>query len=226
MLKRRLSLGVILVAALFLSLLFASTALAVDLDQVSDYAQQYEDGTLSYLKFKTYMYSIEEQFYDELEGSRQEFYLEDDKVHERDSRLNDEIRDLGKDAEQAFMEGDMEELQYIIELLIEKFEEQGDEETVELLREISIAVAEEDYDKVEELAMKLPKDKFGGDHKDGYHMDGWDIEIVEEIFGEPTWYEYRVWVENEQRDIFVEEPVPRYEIDLFNGNKIKIALNA
>ncbi|MBU1111169.1 MAG: hypothetical protein ABIG93_01380 [archaeon] len=207
-------------------ILLVSTVSAVDLDQVSDYAEQYEDGTLSYLKFKTYMYSIEKQFYDELDDSRQEFYLEDDKVNEKDSRLNDEIRELGKDAEQAFMEGDMEELQSIIEQLIEKFEEQGDDKAVELLKELSEAAANEDYDKIEDLAQKLPKDKFGGDDKDGYRMDGWDIEVVEEIFGEPTWYEYRVWVENENQDIFLDEPVPRFEKRLFDGEEIKITLNA
>ena len=51
-------------------------------------------------------------------------------------------------------------------------------------------------------------------------------EAVRNIFGEPTYYENWIWVENEERDMKLDKAVPRWEKSVFDGNKIHMSFNA
>ncbi|MFH1209654.1 MAG: hypothetical protein V1663_02605 [archaeon] len=51
-------------------------------------------------------------------------------------------------------------------------------------------------------------------------------EAVRNIFGDPTYYEEWVWVENLEQDMKIDKAVPRWEKNVFDGNKIHMSFNA
>ena len=208
---------------LIILLLLVGLATATDIEQVATYAQQYEDGTLNYLKFKTYLYSVEEQFYDEMEDQMERVDIDHDDSGSDEN--DDEIMELGKQAEEAFFDRDIDELKNVVNSLIDLFEEIGDDYAVEVLENIYAAAEEEDWEKIEDLAMKLPK-MGPEDDEHGKQFEGFSQEFVEDLFGEPSGYEKEIWAMNDDEPIYLDEPVPFYQKSLYKGSKVKITLNA
>ncbi|MBL7160210.1 MAG: hypothetical protein ISS95_01485, partial [Candidatus Aenigmarchaeota archaeon] len=75
----------------------------------------------------------------------------------------------------------------------------------------------------ERMADMLSYQKFSEEDRE---FEGFSGEQVKKIFGEPTREENWVWVVNKERSMKLDNPVPRWEKTIFNGNKIKIILNA
>lgn len=211
--------GVIII--LFLAL--AGLVSATNFDQVSDYAQQYENGELDYLKFKTNLYVIEEQFYEEIEDEMEQ-YTPDYDESEMDSYYYDEILALGKEAEIAFMDKDTDELKEVVDELIVLFQDLGDDDTVEVLEKIKEAADNSDWSKISDLAQKLPE--MHSKEEDHHHFKGLSVDFVENLFGSPSGYQDEIWIDNEGHSTDFDEKIPYFENILFNGDKVKVTLHA
>jgi hypothetical protein len=62
------------------------------------------------------------------------------------------------------------------------------------------------------------------DRKDDFHFEGVSAESLEKYFGKPTEMTDWVWIANEERDMRVDEPLPRWETQIYRGKNIKIVL--
>ncbi|MFH1637190.1 MAG: hypothetical protein ABIB71_02070 [Candidatus Woesearchaeota archaeon] len=58
------------------------------------------------------------------------------------------------------------------------------------------------------------------------HFEGVTPEAAEKFFGEPTEYTNWLWLSNEEKEIRVDEKMPRWEKVVFDGKKIQITFNA
>ncbi|MBT3450571.1 hypothetical protein HN448_01280 [archaeon] len=204
---------------LILFLALTGMVFAADFDQVSDYAQQYENGELDYLKFKTNIYVVEEQFYEEIDGEMEK-YSSDSNI---DPAYSDEILELGKEAEIAFMDKDAEKLKNVVDELIVLFQDLGDEDTVEVLKEITEAADNSDWEEISNLASKLPQ---MNSKEEGDYFKGLSIDFVEDLFGSPSGYQEEIWIDNDGQSTKLDEKVPYFENVLFDGDKVRVTLHA
>ncbi len=77
----------------------------------------------------------------------------------------------------------------------------------------------------EDLKEAMGKSKFEME-VEGEHHEGFSRESIEAIFGPPTESDNWVWVQNWEREIRVDEPMPRWRKAIFDGRKIQVTFNA
>ncbi|MBI2598595.1 MAG: hypothetical protein HYW50_05385, partial [Candidatus Diapherotrites archaeon] len=209
-----------ILSAIFL-VFFASNVFSFELEsaleQTKFFGAQYEDGTINYLQLKIYMNSLKERVYKEFFG---ENFFEQGQQSEKDLQLFN----IFEQAEKSYHSGNFEELERLFDLAEAELINRGNSEGVKILNGIRKAVEEKDERKIEELAQQL--DSLFREQKRQEEFAGWPMEKVEELFGKPTSFQDRVWVENLKRDVKIARPVPAWQKKVFDGKKITIALNA
>src|SRR3989338_7618104 len=197
------------------------------LDDAARYAQQYEDGSLDYVKFKVHLQVLEEEFREQLEEQRQEFTLEEERKESKDNQGR-ELERLGNQAEEALRAKDKEKLVQIIDQIDAEFARLGNNQSA-LFKAIRTAAEEGNFGEVERLADDIPEDEFrrdGDQREDHFQTEGWSLETVKNIFGEPTGLSNNLWLSNEQRSVIVDEEIPQFEKKVFDGEKVKVTLHA
>jgi len=205
---------------LFLAIFIIPNVFSIEIGSVvqraQEFGQQYENGQLNYLQLKVNTNLLREEIYEEFFGENFRF--------EESDEQDLEIYELFEQGKNAYFNRDEQGLISVLNQLEVEFNERGEEEAIKILNGMRKAIDERDSQKFEELARKL--EDFFRRKERHEEFEGWSKEKVEALLGPPTFFEDRVWVENLQRDVRVEEKIPAWEKSVFDGSNIKISINA
>lgn len=207
-------------AVLFLALL-AGNAGALEFgtleSKAQEYARQYETGAFNYLQLYVHLNLLREEVYNEL-------FDEEYQGNEPPAGPDAEVFRLMGEGEAAYRANDHEKVLQVLNALEAAFKERGQQENVKTINQMRQALQEKDVQRLEFLARELD-DSFRQE-KRRETFEGIAKEKVEALFGQPTRHQDRVWVQNLNRDVKVQQPVPAWEKKVFSGDKIQVVFNA
>lgn len=194
-----------------------SVELGSIIEEAQSYSRQYENGEMNFLQLNVSMNFLRQKVYEEFFGKQ---FGSPDDLSEEDAFLFS----LFRDTQAAYNAKNFEKLNSLMAQIESEFVLRQETEAIKMLNALRQAIDSSDFRKAEELGGKL--EGLFREEKRNEEFSGWPREKVEELFGEPTSFQDRVWAENLKRDVRVKEPVAVWEKTVFEGTKVRTSFNA